>query len=148
METFAQNVLGWLDWHRLCEPGDALSEPAWKNFASRAERRRALDSRLWRDHSEKEKEPGVVSRRRTLAQRQTAGLQARRRNVAGTFSRVRYSRFHSRHARSSAAWKMFSSAAFNPSCFRQVARCARAEARRDRRKTASKNRQGFARQGS
>src|SRR5207249_10871709 len=89
-------LLGWLDGCRLHQPGVAFFQQAWKNFAGRADARRAIEPGLWRHRSDKEKEPGLVSRRRTLTQWQIAGFQAWHRNVAGKVSRVRHSRFHSR----------------------------------------------------
>src|SRR5438552_11588724 len=101
MGAFARYLLGWLDRCRLYQPGDAFSQQAWKNFAGRADTRRAIEPGLWRHRAEKQKEPGLVSRRGTLARWEIARFQTWHRNVAGKVSRVRHSRFHSRDTRSS-----------------------------------------------
>src|SRR6266403_4815867 len=106
LEPVAQNLLGWLDRHRLREPGDAFPQPAGKDFAGRANARRALKPGFWGHHPEKQKEPRLVSRRRTLGQWRVARLQTGHRDATGTFPSTSRSRVGSRHAASSATGKV------------------------------------------
>src|SRR6266480_2360478 len=114
LEPVAQNLLGWLDRDHSREPADAFPQPAGKDFAGRANPCRALKPGFWCHHSEKEKKPGLVSRRGTLRQWRVARLQTGHRDVTRTFSGTSHSRVCSRHARSAATGKVFSKATCDP----------------------------------
>src|SRR4029453_19207090 len=80
-----------MEWNFFGEFHHAFLELVRENFAGRAHTRGSHWPRPRRHHSQRQKESGLVLRRWTFAHWETATLQARHRDVAGTFPEGRHS---------------------------------------------------------